>query len=177
MQDSNGNFLTEKMINQQNAVSTNIHEKMIYNKEKHKQLVIRSRDLKNQGKTLFRENPEEYSELLDYEIAVEEQIFWTNRGEFFLVMKDFLDNIINFDEFETAFTLLYLKTREEFDVFVIDLKQIEKFQPSTRSDRFAGYINAIFREFEAVEDECCTEQEVKYYVKEAYLKLSCFYIV
>ena len=177
MQDSNGNFLTEKMINQQNAVSTNIHEKMIYNKEKHKQLVIRSRDLKNQGKTLFRENPEEYSELLDYEIAVEEQIFWTNRGEFFLVMKDFLDNIINFDEFETAFTLLYLKTREEFDVFVIDLKQIEKFQPSTRSDRFAGYINTIFREFEAVEDECCTEQEVKYYVKEAYLKFSCFYIV
>ena len=82
MQDSNGNFLTEKMINQQNAVSTNIHEKMIYNKEKHKQLVIRSRDLKNQGKTLFRENPEEYSELLGYEIAVEEQIFWTNRGEF-----------------------------------------------------------------------------------------------
>ena len=150
---------------------------MIYKKERHKQLVIRSRNLNNQGKTLFRENPEEYYELLDYEIAVEEQIFWTNRGEFFLVMKDFLDNIINFDEFETAFTLLYLKTREEFDVFVIDLKQIEKFQPSTRSDRFAGYINAIFREFEAVEDECCTEQEVKYYVKEAYLKFSCFYIV
>ena len=149
---------------------------MIYKKERHKQLVIRSRDLKNQGKTLFRENPEEYSELLDYEIAVEEQIFWTNRGEFFLVMKDFLDNIINFDEFETAFTLLYHKTREEFDVFVIDLKQIEKFQPSTRSDRFAGYINTIFREFEAVEDEYCTEQEVKYYVKEAYLNYFIFYL-
>ena len=147
---------------------------MIYKKERHKQLVIRSQDLKNQGKTLFRENPEEYSELLDYEIAVEEQIFWTNRGEFFLVMKDFLDNIINFDEFETAFTLLYYKTRKEFDIFVIDLKQIEKFQPSTRSDRFAGYINTIFREFEAVEEEYCTEQEVKYYVKEAYLKFQKF---
>ena len=147
---------------------------MIYKKERHKQLVIRSQDLKNQGKTLFRENPEEYSELLDYEIAVEEQIFWTNRGEFFLVMKDFLDNIINFDEFETAFTLLYHKTRKEFDMFIIDLKQIEKFQPSTRSDRFAGYINTIFREFEAVEDEYCTEQELKYYVKEVYLKFQKF---
>ena len=112
--------------------------------------------------------------MLDYEIAVEEQIFWTNRGEFSLVMKDFLDNIINFDEFETAFTLLYHKTRKEFDMFIIDLKQIEKFQPSTRSDRFAGYINTIFREFEAVEDEYCTEQEVKYYVKEAYLKFQKF---
>ena len=147
---------------------------MIYKKERHKQLVIRSRDLKNQGKTLFRENSEEYSELLDYEIAVEEQFFWTRREEFFLVMKDFLDNIINFYEFETAFTLLYHKTREEFDMFVIDLKQIEKFQPSTRSDRFAGYINAIFREFEAVEDEYCTERDVKDFVKEVYLESQIF---
>ena len=147
---------------------------MIYKKERHKQLVIRSRNLNNQGKTLFRENPEEYYELLDYEIAVEEQIFWTNRGEFFLLMKDFLANIINFDEFETAFTILYHKTREEFDMFLIDLKQIEKFHPSTRSDRFAGYINAIFREFEAVEDEYCTEQDIKDYVKEAYLKFQKF---
>ena len=147
---------------------------MDYNKERHKQLVIRSQDLKNQGKNLFLENPEEDSELSKYNIAVEEQIFWTNRGEFFLVMKDFLDNIINFDEFETAFTLLYYKTREEFDMFKIDLEQIDKFQPSTRSDGFAGYINAIFREFEAVEDEYCTEQEVKDYVKEAYLKFQKF---
>ena len=45
--------------------------------------------------------------MLGYEIALEEQIFWTNRGEFFLVMKDVFNNIINFDEFETDFTLLY----------------------------------------------------------------------
>ena len=148
--------------------------KMIYRKERHRELIVRSRDLKNQGKSLFRENRGEYYELLDYNVTVEEQFFWTNRGEFFLVMKDFLDNIINFDEFETAFMLLYHKTRKEFDMFIIDLKQIEKFQPSTRSDRFAGYINTIFREFEAVEDEYCTEQEVKYYVKETYLKFQKF---
>ena len=147
---------------------------MTYNKERHKQLVIRSQDLKNQGKTLFRENPEEYSELLDYNIAVEEQVFWTHRREFFLVMKNFLNNIINFDEFETAFTLLYKKTREEFDMFVIDLKQIEKFQPSRRSDRFASFINAIFREFEEVEDEYCTKQEVKDSVEKVYLKFQNF---
>ena len=143
---------------------------MTYNKERHKQLVIRSQDLKNQGKTLFRENPEEYSELLDYNIAVEEQVFWTHRGEFLLVMKNFLDNILNFDEFETAFTLLYQKTREEFDMFVIDLKQIKNFQPSTRSDRFASFINAIFREFEEVEDEYSTKQDIKNSVKKVYSK-------
>jgi hypothetical protein len=89
-------------------------------------------------------------------------------------MKDFFNNIINFDEFETVFTLLYHKTREEFDMFVIDLKQIKKFQPSTRSDRFAGYINAVFRKFETVEDEYCTEQEIKYYVEGTCLKFQKF---
>jgi len=74
-------------------------------------------------------------------------------------MKNFLDNILDFDEFDTAFTLLYQKTREEFYMFVIDLKQIERFQPS---------------QFEEVEDEYCTEQEVKDYVKEAYLKFQKF---
>ena len=107
---------------------------MTSNKERHKQLVIRSQDLKNQGKNLFLENPEEDSELSKYNIAVEEQVFWTHREDFFLVMKNFLDNILDFDEFETAFSLLY----------------------------------------EEVEDEYCTEQEVKDYVKEAYLKFQKF---
>ena len=147
---------------------------MIYNNNRHKQLVIRSQDLKNQGKTLFQENKKEYSELLEYNIAVEEQVFWTNRGEFFLLMNNFLNNIINFDEFETAFTLLYQETRKEFDMFVIDLKQIEKFQPSSRSDRFSSFINAIFREFEELEDEYCTEQQIKDSVKKVCLKFQNF---
>jgi hypothetical protein len=65
------------------------------NNDRHQQLVIRSQNLKSQGKTLFLENPEEYLELLRYNIAVEEQVFWTHREEFLLVMKNFLDNIIN----------------------------------------------------------------------------------
>ncbi|WP_391593827.1 hypothetical protein [Winogradskyella sp.] len=136
--------------------------------------MIRSQDLKNQGKNLFLENPEEDSELSKYNIAVEEQVFWTHREDFFLLMKNFIDNIINFDEFETAFSLLYRKTSEEVDMFIIDLKQIEKFQPSTRSYRFASVIGSIYRQFEEVEDEYCTEQEVKDYVKEAYLKFQNF---
>jgi hypothetical protein len=89
-------------------------------------------------------------------------------------MKNFLDNIINFDEFETAFTLLYRKTREEFDMVAIDLKQIEKFQPSTRPDRFASFISAIFREFEEVDDEYHTKQQVKDDVETVYLKFQNF---
>jgi len=41
-------------------------------------------------------------------------------------------------------------------MFKIDLEQIDKFQPSTRSYRFASVIDSIYRQFEAVEDEYCT---------------------
>ena len=44
---------------------------MIYKKERYIQLAIHSWNLKNQEKNLFQENPEEYPELLDYNIAVE----------------------------------------------------------------------------------------------------------
>ena len=147
---------------------------MTYNKERHKQLVIRSQDLKNQRKNLFLENPEEYSELSKYNIGVEEQVFWTHRENFVLIMKNFLDNILDFDEFESAFSLFYKEVRKEVNMFKIDLEQIDKFQPSTRSYRFASVIGSIYRQFEEVEDEYCTEQEVKDYVKEAYLKFQKF---
>ena len=147
---------------------------MTYNKERHKQLVIRSQDLKNQGKNLFLENPEEHSELSKYNIGVEEQVFWTHRENFVLIIKNFLDNILDFDEFESAFSLFYEEVRKEVNMFKIDLEQIDKFQPSTRSYRFASVIGSIYRQFEEVEDEYCTEQEVKDYVKEAYLKFQKF---
>lgn len=147
---------------------------MTYNKERHKQLVIRSQDLKNQGKNLFLENPEEDSELSKYNIGVEEQVFWTHRENFVLIMKNFLDNILDFDEFETAFSLFYEEVKKEVSMFKIDLEQIDKFQPSTRSYRFASVIGSIYRQSEEVEDEYCTEQEVKDYVKEAYLKFQKF---
>ena len=149
---------------------------MTYNKERHKELLIRSQNLKNRGKNLFLENPEEDYELSKYNIAVEEQVFWTHRENLVIIMKNFLDNILDFDEFETAFSLLYEEVRKEVDMFKIDLEQIEKFEPSTRSYRFASVIGSIYRQFEEVEDEYCTEQEVKDYVKEAYLKFQEFLI-
>ena len=143
---------------------------MKYNQKRHKELVIRAQDFKNQGKNIFRESPEEFSELVKYDIAVEEQVFWTHREKFVRIMKNFLDNILDFDEFETAFSLLYEEVRKEVDMLIIDLKHIETFQPSTRPYRFASFISSIFRQFEEVEDECCTQQEVKDYVKKVYFK-------
>ena len=47
---------------------------MHYNKIRHLELLKRSQDFKSQGKLLFKENPEEYVELSEYNIAVKRYI-------------------------------------------------------------------------------------------------------
>ena len=59
-------------------------------------------------------------------------------------------------------------------MFIIDLEQIDKFQPSIPSYRFSSFIDSVYRQFEGVEDYYYTEQEVKDYVKKAYLKFQKF---
>ena len=149
-------------------IETMIILTMNYNKSRHKELVILAQELLNQGKHIFLEK--EFFELSKYNIAVEEQVFWTHRENFLLLMKKLINNKINFDEFETAFSLLYRKTTDEVQIFERDLEQIETFEPSTRLDRFASFITSIFRQFEEIEDEYSTEEEVKDFVNEVYLK-------
>lgn len=56
---------------------------MTYNKKRQEILVIRYQDLKNQGKTLFVENPKKMPKLDKYATAVEKQVIWTYREEFY----------------------------------------------------------------------------------------------
>jgi hypothetical protein len=47
----------------------------------------------------------------------------------------------------------------------IDLKGLKNFELDPKSDGFGSFITAVFRQFEVLEDEECTEQEVKDYVQ------------
>ena len=144
---------------------------MTYNKKRHQELVMRSLDLEHQGKALFNEDDNAYTELIHYNIAVEEYVFWTHRENFISIMKDFIIGIIDFDEFKNTFSQLYSKTTKELDMFKKNLEQIEKFQPSTRPYSFASAVIAIYRKFDDVIDEDCTEQDLMDYVKKTYLEI------
>ena len=60
---------------------------MSYNKKRHKELLIRSENLKKEGKEL---SAEENSELLKYSILVEQYIFWSHRDEFLVLRKNLI---------------------------------------------------------------------------------------
>ena len=138
---------------------------MTYNKIRHLELLRRFLDLKNQGKDLYRENRNEYMELKEYKCALYHHIFWKSKEQFVLLMENLVTDSIDMEEFETAFSQLWWKTMEQDEALQMDLKRVENLQLDPKSDGFGSFITAVFRQFEVLEDEECTEQEVKYYVQ------------
>lgn len=51
---------------------------MTYNKIRHLELLRRFLDFKNQGKDLYRENRNEYMELLHYRGRLEDSLIWSS---------------------------------------------------------------------------------------------------
>ena len=138
---------------------------MTYNKIRHLELLRRFLDLKNQGKDLYTENRDKYMELQEYRCALYHHIFWKSKEQFVLLMENYTHNSIDFEHFEIAFSRLWKETMKVYDTFEIDLKKLKNFELDPKSDRFGSFITAVFRQFEVLEDEECTEQEVKDYVQ------------
>jgi len=59
---------------------------MSYNQKRHRELLKRSSDFKNQGKSFYQESKDEYLELSKYEGAIESYIYWKSRTLFILLM-------------------------------------------------------------------------------------------
>ena len=140
-----------------------------YNKVRHLELFRRFLDLEKQGKDLYMENRDEYLEFLHYQSRVEDSIFWKSREEFAFLMENLINDSIDMEQFKIAFSRLWWKSIKEDDIFKEDerdLKRVKNFQHNPRSDGFCGLVTAVFRQFEVLEDEDCTEQEVKDYVRD-----------
>jgi len=130
-----------------------------YNKVRHLELLRRFLDFKKQGKDLYTEKRDEFFELLHYQSKLQDYIFWTRRKEFVLCMENYVHDSIDFEHFEMAFSRLWWESMKEDDALQIDLKGLKNFQHNPRSDRFCSFVTSVFRQFEVLEDEECTEQE------------------
>ena len=139
---------------------------MTYNKIRHLELLKRFLDFKNKGKDLYMENRDEYMELQEYGCALYHHIFCKSKEQFVLLMANYVNDSIDFEDFEIAFSQLWWKSMKVYDTFEIDLKKLKNFELDPKSDRFGSFITAVFRQFEVLEDEECTEQEVKDYVRD-----------
>ena len=130
---------------------------MTYNQNRHMELLKRSQDLKKQGKKLFIENQEEGFELSEYNITVEEHIFWQDRYQIVLVMEDFLNRKINGELLcEQVYGLRrkLINTCKQFKLELISSSEkIKNFQPDERSKKLSGFLTGLYCECEYFDED------------------------
>jgi hypothetical protein len=125
---------------------------MTYNQKRHIQLLKLCQDLKNQGKNLFLENQEEYFELAKYNTAVAEQIFWQDRYQVALLIKDFLNRKIHGELLCSQVYGLRRKLINTCEKFKLELisgsEKIKDFQPDGESKKLSGFLTSLYCECE-----------------------------
>ena len=133
---------------------------MTYNRMKHVELLKRSRDLEKQGKSLYHQNQEDHLELLKYGAALENHIFWKNRDQFVLLIENFINGIIDAEEFSDTLYVLDSKTLDTVESFETKVEKLKDFQPDPdfRSERFSSFVIFLCHQSEDFEDYY-TEEE------------------
>ena len=134
---------------------------------RHLELEKRAQYFAKQGKNIFWKSLKEYDELTQFHIILFNDIFWRRRKQFALLMEKFVNDFIKMEQFEIEFSLFYNRTYKTYQTFQKDLKKLERLKLDPRSSecQFSSFIVSIFRQFEVLEDEECSEQDVYNLVK------------
>lgn len=119
---------------------------MTYNQQRHIQLLKRSQDFKNQGKSFYNESQQESLELSSYNVAVEEKIFWQQRYKVDEFMQDFLNRKIDGREFCGRVFGLRRNLMIATDQFLVQLGagEVKDFQPDPKSKKLSGFLSFLF---------------------------------
>lgn len=72
-----------------------------FNLTRYLELIEKEIALANQNKSLFSENHSEFIELLDYQASVERQITYSRKNNYFLLINNYLKQLITPSEFQT----------------------------------------------------------------------------
>ena len=145
---------------------------MTYNQKRYIELLKRSKDLKNLGKSFYQESKDEYLELSKYEGAIQSYVFWKSRTLFVLLMKKFVNRIISGEEFSDSFLELRQRLIYECDGFLKELgsEKLKDFQIDPRSYKFGSLISFLRAECDNFSEDYQNEE---FYdsIKDCFLKL------
>ena len=142
-----------------------------YNKERYIAIVNELNKAKAKGIRWFKENPQKYNELLNYQGILENHLFRLEREEFLVIIEKFLNNTIEFEQFEDEFSKLWVKTQITSCRGKRNSILIKMIDPDPQSDSFCSRMTAIYRGFELIEDEDWTKEEMKPFVESILIEM------
>lgn len=135
---------------------------MDYNREKHIELLKLFQAFKKEGKHMFRENRSDYLELLEYNSAIEEQIFWNKREEIRSVLNYFLSGEIDGETLcSYVFTLRHelITTSETFQSELVSgSESVKNFSFDKKAKKLNGFLTGLSCQCENFEDDYESEQ-------------------
>jgi hypothetical protein len=119
---------------------------MSYDEQKHIELLKRHEYFKNQGKLFYHENKEEFFEMYDYDIQVEEKIFWEQRYKLHEFMQEFLNKKIDGQEFCARVSKLRSNLIIATKQFLVQLRtgEVKDFQPNPKSKKLTYFLTFLF---------------------------------
>ena len=145
---------------------------MTYNRNRHVELLKRSQDFKNQGKSFYQQSINEYLEFCKYQGAIQSYIDWESRHQFAFLMKKFVTGIIDGEEFSDSFHALSQKLIDKFDAFILELnsEKLKDFNPDVRSTEFGSFISFLRAECDNFSEDYQNE-EFYNSIKDCFLEL------
>ena len=105
---------------------------------------------------------EEEKELLDYQSRISDHFRWAQRNNFIEAMMNFLEDIIDLDQYIDRFYEIDSQIEESKEKLKSDFEKLRAFEPDPRSKSFAILIENLFSDIRVLEpdDELRTEDEI-----------------
>ena len=142
---------------------------MDYDTKRYFYLLEQEEIFKKQGASFYKVNREDYMELLNYKVRLENQKYWENQQKYVSVISEFLNGITTAEDFIDEFLDLWKKDRDR------DGSKIN-FEPDTISEEFSSLIGKVFScceifEPESKEEDEYDEKRLKNSIKEIFYEM------
>lgn len=132
---------------------------MEYNKTKYLKLFQYKNRLKKEGKSLSKENFEEYLNLLTYEVLILDHLRWEQRNRYFSLMKNFIDKKIDVDEYISQLFELKDETQKVTEELEADFEKLKDFEPNPFSKRFSKFPAELSSDCEVFEPDSVLRED------------------
>ena len=108
---------------------------MKFNKNLYLQLVEKEKRLNQQGVDFFKDNREEFIQLLTFRALLSDAIYWRHKTQYLSIFNSFVEKKLDVECFKDQFYNLYRKDRDASLGDSLD---------SSESENFSKYISSIF---------------------------------
>lgn len=101
------------------------------------------KELKLKGKSLSKENEQDYKKLLKYEVSLLDHFKWEQKDRYFLLITNFLDKKINIDQYICQLFKLDYEIQNLVEELKLDFEKLKEFKPNSVSKGFSKLIEEL----------------------------------